>query len=503
MSDFKQKYSQALKMLDETEREGVENLNKIYRCIQAILSLLKGQHKQIDKAIKSLPKTINPSKLPLDTLDRIADLIVSHSSQNESNSPTVTVDALLDELETEAGWEEKVKSLNVKLHQAKDESGLAIFISEFADEIRAIGNIDSQQNSWVGDPFVGDYKETLFHLLNQLTADLAQSLDVVRTKKNISEASDFKKLGEVSKEVFTGFGKTLYKKNKFILELSGLIETVAYQLEEFSVDFKADGVSLETSTADRWRFTELVDNEVQSLAETVVKAENLESLKSVLTTRLKDLNKTVSDHVAVEEKRAKDAEIDAKSIEVKLARVEGEVLKLKNSLERARDEALIDPLTGVANRRAYDERLNLEIERWKRKKEPLVVAILDVDHFKRVNDNYGHPVGDKVLRTISQLLNKQIRDSDFFGRIGGEEYAILFSDSTLDNAKVRLEKIRSSVGRCKFGSQGQRVVITMSAGCAEYKEGDDSESFYARADKALLAAKKAGRDRCLTEEDIG
>jgi len=502
MSEFKQKYSQALKMLDEAEREGTENLNKIYRRMQAILSLLKGQHKQIDKAIKSLPRTINASKLPLDALDRIADLIVSHSGQGSSDTPTAMVDALLDELEVEIGWEEKIKALHVKLREAKGENGLATFVSEFAQEIRVISNLGSQKNSWAGDQFVGDYKETLFHLLNQLTADLAQSLDVARTQKNLSEASDFKELGQVSKEVFTGFGRTLYKKNKFILELSGLIETVAYQLEEFSVDLKAEGVNLESSTADRWRFTEIVDNEVKSLAESVVEATNLNSFKSVLTARLQNLNKTVNDYVAVEEKRAKDAEIDAKGIEVKLARVEGEVSKLKSSLVRARDEALLDPLTGVANRRAYDERLNLEMERWKRKKEPLVMAILDVDHFKRVNDNYGHPVGDKVLRTISQLLNKQVRDSDFFGRIGGEEFAILFSDSSLDNARLRLDEIRKTVGNCKFGSQGQRVVITMSAGCAELKDSDDADSFYARADKALLAAKNSGRDRCLTEDDI-
>lgn len=503
MSDYKEKYSQALKMLDEVEREGDESLNKVYLRMQAILSLLKGRHKNIDKAIASLPKNINSSKLPLDTLDRIADLLVSFpddvAAANNSMEP---IKALLDELETSDAWGGKARGLNKRVEKAKDDKSLALLIQDFAGEIKALSSVEAEGGSLSDGQFVGGYKETLFQLLSQLTADLTLSLDVVRTKEDLSKVKDLKGIEDVSKEVFTGFGKALYMKNKFILELSGLIETVAYQLEEFSLELRSDANGLTSTAKDRWRFTELVDGEVKDLSETVLKATSLETLKSVLNSRLQKLNSTVSDYVSIEAKRAKDAETDAKSLEVKLAKVESEVFKLKDSLEHARDEASVDPLTGVANRRAYDERIAVEMERWKRRKEPLVVAILDVDHFKQVNDNYGHPVGDKVLKTISQLLNKKIRESDFFGRIGGEEFAIIFSDSSLDNALVRLDKIRQSVGNCKFGSKGQRVVITMSAGCAEVKPSDSSESIYERADEALLAAKKNGRNQSLSERDL-
>ena len=387
-------------------------------------------------------------------------------------------------------WEAKEQRLRLKLTNITDETGQVLFIKEFAAEILNTGSV--RTNSETEDWFIEDYKGALFHLLNQLTADLAESLDVARTKKGLSEVEGLKELGDISRDVFSGFGRTLYKKNKFILELSGLIETVAHQLQEFSTELKIKKINHESANKDRWRFTELVNQEVQNLTESVVQAESLVSLKSVVTDRLKYLNKSVSDYVEEEVKRAKDAEINTKNIELKLGKVESEVSTLKDALEHARDEALIDPLTGISNRRAYDMRINVELERWKRKREPLVVAILDVDHFKKVNDNYGHPVGDKVLRAISQLVNKQVRESDFFGRIGGEEFAVIFAGSEIDNALIRLRAFCKSISDCKFGTKGHRVIITMSGGCAMFTEGDTAESLYERADQALLMAKKNG-----------
>ena len=160
------------------------------------------------------------------------------------------------------------------------------------------------------------------------------------------------------------------------------------------------------------------------------------------------------------------------------------------------------PLTGVANRRAYDERIKLEFERWKRNKEPLAIAIMDVDKFKKINDTFGHPVGDKVLRTISQLIHKKVRGSDFFGRVGGEEFVVIFAGSDLANIMTRLEQFRKSIEDCKFGSKGNRVVITMSVGCALFSNEDNPSNVYERADQALLKAKQTGRNKCLSDQDL-
>jgi diguanylate cyclase len=500
MSDYKERYSQAVKLLQETERESLESLSRVYSPLLNILSVLKGRHHQIDKAIAELPKTLSASSLPTETLERIGDLLLSHNDKLRPSDSMGMIEVLLQQLKLQRGWETRVNFLHAKLKSTHDETGRVLFIRDLVSEIVSNEPVDGSTES--ADLLIEDYKGTLFQLLNQLTADLAESLDVARAKKGVSEAEGFKDLSQISKDVFSVFDQTLSKKNKFILELSGLIETVANQLQEFSTELEIKNTHNKSSNEDRWRFTELIDKEVNSLTDSVVQAENLDGLKSVVSDRLEYLNKSVSDFVELEVERAKEAEINTKNIELKLGKVESEVAGLKSSLERARDEALVDPLTGVANRRAYEQRIHLEIERWKRKRESLVVAIMDIDHFKNVNDSYGHPVGDKVLRTISQLVNKQVRESDFFGRMGGEEFAVIFVSSNLENALIRLKEFCKSISDCKFGSRGRRVVITMSGGCAVLKDGDTAESLYERADQALLLAKNTGRNKCLSEKDL-
>ena len=213
-------------------------------------------------------------------------------------------------------------------------------------------------------------------------------------------------------------------------------------------------------------------------------------------------SQTVSEFTEVERCRVGEAEGYAFSVANKLKKMELQVQELKLSLIQAHKEALVDVLTGVANRRAFDERIRLEYERWKRNAEPLVLAVLDIDRFKKINDTYGHSVGDKVLCTISQLINKQVRESDFFGRIGGEEFAVIFTGSDLDSGLKRLEQFRKSVEDCKFGYQGKRLTITMSVGCAEFAPGDTVSDVYGRADQALYKAKSLGRNQCLSERAI-
>jgi len=198
-----------------------------------------------------------------------------------------------------------------------------------------------------------------------------------------------------------------------------------HQLAELTLVLKKEGANELEAYKDRWRLTELMGGQINTLQNSVLQSENLDVLKSVLTERLGEFNQTVVKFTELEEARANEAEKYALSVTNKLNKLELEASGLKQSLDQAHEEALGDVLTGIPNRRAYDERIRLEYERWKRHKEPLLLAILDIDYFKKINDSYGHSVGDKVLCKIAQLINKQVRNSDFFGRIGGEEFAVI------------------------------------------------------------------------------
>jgi diguanylate cyclase len=151
-------------------------------------------------------------------------------------------------------------------------------------------------------------------------------------------------------------------------------------------------------------------------------------------------------------------------------------------------------LTGVHSRLAYNEQIIRELSRWDRYGTPFSYAILDIDHFKQVNDKYGHNAGDKALRLIAQLMQKQIRKSDTLFRIGGEEFVLLLTNTSLAKAEPLITKLRHGVAESGFHFKQERVELTLSAGITEATAEDSIQSIYERADAALYKAKDAGRN---------
>jgi diguanylate cyclase (GGDEF)-like protein len=163
-------------------------------------------------------------------------------------------------------------------------------------------------------------------------------------------------------------------------------------------------------------------------------------------------------------------------------------LERAETLSRLQRVARTDDLTGLANRRSWDEHLRREIEWAKRSGTPLAVAILDLDHFKQFNDRHGHPAGDRLLKEVSASWERAIRATDILARYGGEEFALLMPATEAEEAFAILERLRSAM------PSTQRV----SAGLVSWGGDEDDASIVARADAALYAAKAAGRDRVLT-----
>ena len=175
--------------------------------------------------------------------------------------------------------------------------------------------------------------------------------------------------------------------------------------------------------------------------------------------------------------------------------MEQEAQGYREHLEEQRQKALIDPLTGLPNRAAWSERLEHEIGQWQQHGNSLLLAMLDLDHFKRINDNYGHLAGDKVLKIIANVLRKRLRGSDFIARFGGEEFVLLLPNTPWPVGARIVEALRAAIEACPFHFKGERVTITVSVGLSAFKPGDRSELVIKRADQALYRAKDAGRNR--------
>lgn len=166
--------------------------------------------------------------------------------------------------------------------------------------------------------------------------------------------------------------------------------------------------------------------------------------------------------------------------------------ELAQSEQASRRISLIDPLTGVGNRRHFDQTLASEVERASRYGQPLSLVLLDIDNFKRINDNWGHEAGDQVLRRVGAMLRKTLRSSDSVSRYGGEEFAVLMPGLGRDEARALAERIRGALADLPMG---RLPAITASFGVASLAPDESGESLFARADAALYRAKDGGRDR--------
>jgi diguanylate cyclase len=163
---------------------------------------------------------------------------------------------------------------------------------------------------------------------------------------------------------------------------------------------------------------------------------------------------------------------------------------------------LIDPLTGILNRLGYNESVAREYGRWKRMGGNLALAMLDIDHFKQINDRFGHATGDKVLTSLAALLRKHLRGVDHICRVGGEEFVLVMPDTDLTGAAVVAEKMRATVAASQFRVKDTPVPVTFSCGVATFHAEDLVEDVFERADRALYLAKNSGRNRCATELEL-
>jgi diguanylate cyclase (GGDEF)-like protein len=169
-------------------------------------------------------------------------------------------------------------------------------------------------------------------------------------------------------------------------------------------------------------------------------------------------------------------------------------LQLESNEKRIREMMHTDALTGIANRRHLEEKLDEELSRMHRYKNSLAVVMTDIDNFKRINDRYGHPAGDLVIQTYAQIIEEQIRSNDFVARVGGEEYLILLPNVDESGAMTQAERIREALANYRF-EEFPRARVTASFGviCVEANEG--ASELLNRVDKALYQSKKSGKDR--------
>lgn len=234
---------------------------------------------------------------------------------------------------------------------------------------------------------------------------------------------------------------------------------------------------------------------VGGLRHSVLEANDLASLKQAVRTRLDGLLATADAYQQRHSQHENQLGERLQQLVGRVTSLEQAASGLRQRLEEQRQLALVDTLTELPNRAAWDERLEVEVARWQRYGGELLLAVLDVDHFKRINDDFGHLAGDRVLKIIAGELRKRLRKTDFIARFGGEEFALLLPHTPLPDGLRLLDTLRQGIEQCPFHFKGEPVTVTLSGGLGRFAEGETLEQVFERADHALYAAKDAGRNR--------
>lgn len=220
--------------------------------------------------------------------------------------------------------------------------------------------------------------------------------------------------------------------------------------------------------------------------EQITRLDDIRKIKSALEREVQSLRETV---------QAKQADE-----RIRIARLSSRVATLREELQTAKEESMRDGLTGVYNRRAFDERIKALLDQNRVQRGGFSILLLDIDDFKFINDTYGHPIGDRVILALTNVCRQMIRSDDFLARYGGEEFVILLPGASRRNAAKKARQLCEAIAQTRYtldDDDGPTLSITVSIGVTARERRDDVEALTARVDKALYQAKTEGKNRAV------
>ena len=351
-----------------------------------------------------------------------------------------------------------------------------------------------RDKQFTGDGLPQEFVDQIKQVINQFLIGLEKEAPLVKKVSVIRERFDVVTSAD-------GFIKTLEALRDLVMEaylsanqaFATYLKNVNQELADIS---SLVGGAAESETQRRNASASLQNSMrkgMESLESSSESATDLAQLKNSVQSQIGNIRQALDNFQQAEQHQdqlTSQLEILATKIKV----MEDDAEKNRSVLEKQRFKALHDPLTELPNREFYNERASYEFHRWQRYGRPLTIAVFDIDHFKKINDNHGHQAGDRVLRVIGRSVAKRLREVDFFCRFGGEEFVAIMPETSLADALPVLDTIRAAIANASFNYKDQPISISLSIGATEFKTNDDVDTAFARADEALYAAKSSGRN---------
>ncbi len=346
------------------------------------------------------------------------------------------------------------------------------------------------------------FREVLPELFEWLSIPETYSAQVEALKTRICELDNDSDLSAVLRDTAIIINDLRSALEVELNNVQGFLATVTTRLEDVEGCFRELESSETEGHSETQKLNDDIQNNVRTIRDGINSGADLKVIEQTIEKRLSFIEQSVGDFLQSTQSRQQLWQEKIGILNARLDSMKKDTVKLHKRIQEEYKKAKTDALTGIANRLAYDEEIKQEFARWQRHASPLCVCVIDIDKFKRVNDSYGHKAGDKVLKSIAGICAAKIRKVDFFARYGGEGFVLLLPETGLHHAKIVADNLRREIEVCKFHYSGEPVLITISCGLAQLRNGDTTETVFERADKALYAAKKNGRNQVVDESQI-
>jgi len=247
---------------------------------------------------------------------------------------------------------------------------------------------------------------------------------------------------------------------------------------------------------------EQLKSHIDSIEEAVSESDTLEALKEQAQSCVNNLVSTLSEQQSNDEQGQEALMTLLSSMQERIETLQQQTAVYKKKLAEQVMQSRTDSLTRLPNRQAYNEKLENAFNHFVETGEPLAVAVVDIDHFKSINDRFGHAAGDKTLQVVSRFLRQSLSHNEFVARWGGEEFVMLFPNADIDTIEKKLNELRISLASMPFKFKQEKVQITASFGATCFNKSDDTDTVFERADEYLYKAKRDGRNRVITDTNI-
>ncbi|GAA5219176.1 diguanylate cyclase [Corallincola platygyrae] len=474
----------------------------LYKLINKLSRACKGQNIELDNKLAQL-RTHLADNLSVEKanslINGIDQLLNNHTSHIEQKL-NLTRDTFVSSGKNLQQWRGLPPQLRRDLRALLDESNKPDqTVYDFLPHLQKLVELynsayqaaDGSQEGQAVETLKREFTDELLALTTDIEFDASANEKLKQLKQRIGIAGKANELLavciELIKLLIDGIQSERKSSEAFLTQLNDALSTV----------YSAVAKSLQDSqfiTEQSREVNAELKLQIEKLGQEVDEATDLDLLKKSVRTHLAEIADAIARREKLAEKEQTLNEL-LKGMQSRVNTLEVEAKEYRARLNEQRHKLFLDSLTQLPNRAAFDERLEIEYQRWKRYGGELSIAIMDLDHFKRINDTYGHAAGDKTLQVVAQLLNKTVRKTDFIGRFGGEEFVLILPEQASKNAAAPMNKLRVAVSKLPFKFKGHSVTVTASVGLSTFKKGEDISTVFERADQALYQAKEEGRNK--------